>query len=1204
MKIQNLFERDIFRPINGVVKADQLDDASVWQELDEFVVTRELDQHLRQFFSTYCDAMKHPNDPDVSGKIGVWVSGFFGSGKSHLIKVLSYLLRNHTHTHDGHSQQAVAFFESKIKDAMLFGDIKRAVASNTEVILFNIDSKADHRSGRDAILAVFLKVLNEMQGYSGDHPHIAHMERYLEGKGKLKQFLEAFRAATGSDWIKERDAYHFHRDEVVQALSETLKLSQESAEKWIDGAESSFVLTIENFCKWVKEYLDSKGSDHRLLFLVDEVGQFIGTDSHLMLNLQTITEELGTICKGRAWVVVTSQEDIDAVLGEMKQTKANDFSKIQGRFKTRLSLSSANVDEVIQSRLLAKRPEVIEELQTLFKEKGDILKNQLTFSNCGMTLKPYKDSDDFVKNYPFAPHQFQLVQKIFEAIRRAGATGLHLSRGERSILDAFQTAAKQEALQEVSILVPLYRFYPSIESFLDTSVKRTIDQAKDNLSLEQPFDIELLQVLFLIRYVEEIKGNVDNLVTLCMTEIDTDRLALRRTIEESLQRLEKETLISRSGDVYFFLTNEERDINREIKTVDILGGEDTKLLGELIFNDVLKEQRKHRYLVNKMDFTFNRVCDGYLIGNRSDGALQVSIVTPLNDDYELYDNAKCILDSTAEGGQVLIRLDNEENLGRELRTYVQTDKYLRHKLAGTESESTKKILRNVAEDNHERRKGLVTLLGERKPSSTAVAMLAEAKYYAAGQSLKLKATTPMAALDEALEYLVRNTFTKMGYLKRLHPEPLQEIQAVLRSNDIGQQTLALQTEEGNKQAIDDLRSYVSLSTAASRQVILHDMIERRYSLRPYGWPDDEVLILVARLLVLGEISLMMDGALVPLEKAYDALTTPARRRRIIILKRQTTDPKAIQNARSLGKDVFHEMGPDGEDALFAFLQQKLEDWQSALTGYKPLADTGNYPGKEEIADGQLLVKKLLALDTSFRFIEQFNSQKEALLDFADQFNDLKQFYESQKPIWEKLRKASDRFQLNRLELERNDQAGPALRRMQEILAAPSPYGLIKEADGLITTVGTINTALVSERLKQAIEKIDSHIAILTQDIDAAKGDAGLRSACLKQLESLRRQVEAEHSLAHIAQAETEALKEFDAATLRIEEYLEEYVKRSAEKPTERETSLVVKKQRIVEPAKLVKTTYLETMDDVNAFLDTLQQELEHAIQQNERVQIR
>lgn len=94
---------------------------------------------------------------------------------------------------------------------------------------------------------------------------------------------------------------------------------------------------------------------------------------------------------------------------------------------------------------------------------------------------------------------------------------------------------------------------------------------------------------------------------------------------------------------------------------------------------------------------------------------------------------------------------------------------------------------------------------------------------------------------------------------------------------------------------------------------------------------EEVLVLIARLLVLGEISLMMDGTLVSLDKAYDALMTPTKRRKVVILTRQTTDPKALQNARGLGKDVFHEMGPDGEDALFSFLRNKLKDWQSSLS---------------------------------------------------------------------------------------------------------------------------------------------------------------------------------------------------------------------------------------------------------------------------------
>ena len=1203
MLIKNLFERDIFRPINGVVKADQLDESSVYQELDEFVVTRELDRHFRKFISWYLEAVDQGKSSDPTGKMGIWISGFFGSGKSHFLKVLSYLLQNRIQTHNGESRQAVEFFESKVKDAMLFGDIKRAVASETDVILFNIDSKADHGSstGRDLILRVFLKALNELQGYSGDHPHIADMERHLESGGntsRLQAFHDAFKKHTGLDWITERDAYTFHRDEVVKAFSETLGQSQASAEKWVDGADDNFSVSVEKFCKWVKEYLDSKGPQHRLVFLVDEVGQFIGTDSHLMLNLQTITEELGTICRRRAWVVVTSQEDMDAVLGDMSRTKKQDFSKIQGRFFPPLSLSSANADEVIQSRLLAKRPDVQAELEEVFTKRGDILKSQLTFKDCGMTFRQFKDSDDFVENYPFAPYQFQLIQKVFEAIRKAGATGLHLAKGERSMLDAFQSAGKAVSMLEVGVLVPLYDFYPSIESFLDTSVKKTIDQAETNPSLE-PFDIHLLQVLFLIRYVDEMKGNVDNLVTLCLDQIDGDRLALRRRIEDSLGRLEKQTLISRSGDLYSFLTNEERDINKEIKQVDLSSGDEAKLLGDLIFEDALKGQRKHRFSANKVDFDFNRQCDLFPVGNQRDGALLVSVITPLADDYDRYDKGKAILESGNHGGHVLIRLGNDESLGRELRTYLQTEKYVSRKNDGTQPESTRRILRECAEDNRQRRERLTALLGE---------MLAAGEYFSAGQLLKVKSSTPAAALAEALEYLIENTFSKMGYLTRLSPEPLKEVQAVLRSNDIAKEQLLFEKGESNTEALDDIRTYLQLCSLKSQAVVLHDMLEKRYSLRPYGWPEEEVLLLLARLVVLSEVSLMMDSTLVPIDKVYEAITTTAKRRKLVVRKRETADPKAMQDARSLGNELFAEIGPDGEDGLTTFLQTKLKSWQTELHGYKQLSDTGNYPGGDEISHGLTLIGSLLADKESRKFIERLNTLKDDLLELAEQFHDLEHFYDHQRPNWEKLRRAHGAFQLNKLELERDPQAGPALSRIQAILSARAPYSLIKEADGLINSVNAVNASLLAERRAEATERIDGLLATLGDDLSAANGDAALRMACLGPLEAIREQVLREESLAHITQAEAEAVRALDRAGDRIQEFLKKWVEQGTSNESGADqahpVAPVVKRQRVITPARIMKTTYLETAVDVKDFLDALRQELEQALANDERIQIR
>jgi hypothetical protein len=321
---------------------------------------------------------------------------------------------------------------------------------------------------------------------------------------------------------------------------------------------------------------------------------------------------------------------------------------------------------------------------------------------------------------------------------------------------------------------------------------------------------------------------------------------------------------------------------------------------------------------------------------------------------------------------------------------------------------------------------------------------------------------------------------------------LSEIIGFRRSNDIGQQTLAMQLEEGNPHAIEDLRTYIELCTRASRQIVLHEMIEKRYAVRPYGWPDLEVILLVARLLVVGEINLMMEGALVPLDKAYEAMTSSSKRRRVIILQRKTSDPKALQNARALGKDVFSEMGPDGDDALCAFLRTKLDSWRTYLIGYKTLADTSDYPGQGEINDGLATIKSLLASDESYKFIERFNERKDDLLDLSDSYRDLEHFYEHQKPTWEKLRKARDRFRLNRLELERDDKAGPALQRMQEILSAPSPYGLIQETEGLISTVEVVNKGLIAAWRHTALATIDNLIEQVQSEVGAAGGDASLQ----------------------------------------------------------------------------------------------------------------
>lgn len=1215
MIIRDLFKKPISRPINGVIKADQQDDESVWDELDEYHITRELDVHLLRFFDAYLKSIDLAGDMDAAGKIGVWVSGFFGSGKSHFIKVLSYLLSNRQVAKDGQTKRAIDFFNGKITDPLLAADIKRAVSTDTDVILFNIDSKAD-TGKEDPILTVFLNVFNEMLGYSPDHPHIADMERWLDSKGRFNHFQTAYQDIAGAEWVEERDAFYLNTDSIKAALARVLGKSEEAFEQWLDNPEAAFHLSPENFAEWVKQYLDSRGPKHRIVFLVDEIGQFIGQDTHMMLRLQTITENLGTVCKGRAWVIVTSQEDIEAVLGDLKSTKNNDFSKIQGRFRTRLSLSSANVDEVIQARLLTKTGDANDELNTVYKDKADILKHQLSFTNTGMTFRAFTDSSHFAAVYPFAPYQFQLVQKIFEAIRRVGASGLHLARGERSMLDAFQSAATQLGTHEVGALVPLHRFYASIESFLDTAVKATIDQASNNPSLEQPFDGLVLRTLFLIRYVDEIKGNVDNLVTLFIDQIDADRLALRNKVEASLQRLEGQTLVRRNGDEFFFLTDEEREIGRGIKAVDLSSGDEVKKLGELIFDEVLGGNRKHRFEDTKKDFPFNRFCDQHPHGTKTDGDLAVSVITPLSDDYADWNEAKCLMQSNADGGQIVVKLRDDRKLGRELRTWLQTEKFISRANDGSLPATTIKILRDRADENRTRWDTLIVTVRD---------LLKEADFYAAGQVIRPKGGSGDAAIREALDYLIRNTFTKLGLLKHICQDPLNEIRAVLSAPDTADQKLQLDGGEGNAEALKEVLNFIRLKDSINQKVILHELIEGRFGKRPYGWPEWDVALLVVRLMTGGEISLVMDGATLSRDKVAEPIKTPNKWRSMTVVKRQTVDAALLQQARNVGKNVFAKMGPDGEDALYTSLRTNCDVWATNLMGYLKLAETGNYPGKDAIEGGLSLLKKLLAEKESYGFIQRFVALKSDMEELSDRVNDLDTFYGSQRPVWEALRQRYNDFQLNKKELDQNADAAAGLERMRVILSHTEPYPFIKEINGLITKVGGINDDLVEKRRSHAADKIDEHVAEVKQALEQVGAPPELQNRCLKGLQAIRASVLKEGSIARIFTDQTEALDAKDIALDQIDTFVR--TKAAQPKPVpepEAETvgagpatktapqpscqpapaTPIFKKPRVVKPAVIQKGGQLKTKEDVEQFLSALRKELEDALAKNEPIEIR
>ena len=1192
MNIKELFLKPIDRPINGVIKADQMDAASVWQELEEYVVTKQISEYLRKFFDAYLAAIDRPNDAAITDRMGVWVSGFFGSGKSHFIKILSYLLENieAENPETGDKRNAAAFFDhTKIKDAMLLADIQRAVHGTADVILFNIDAKADSKTDRDAILQVFLRVFNEKLGFSGDAPHIADMERHLVAKGAFEAFKTAFAASKGSTWEQERDAVDFLRDDVVAALAPALKMTPESAGQWFDSARDDYRINIEGFAKVVKDYLATRPANHKVIFLVDEVGQFIGANSQLMLSLQTITEQLGTQCKGRAWVIVTSQADIDAAIGDANLARSQDFSKIQGRFHTRLSLASSNTDEVISERLLSKTEAAHVLLRDAFASKSDVINNQLSFVGNAVSLRGYRDAAEFVACYPFAPYQFTLLQKIFESIRKVGATGKHLSQGERSLLDAFQAAAVSNAKKSTDVLVPLYDFYASIESFIDGAAKRSIDQAPENPGL-QPYDSQLLKAMFLIRYIPDIvKPTIDNLATLCIDQIDADKLALKRKIQESLARLEQQSLVSRNGDLWFFLTNEERDVAREIGHVDVSAAEKSRVLAELIFDEILSGQTKVRHRDTKSDYEFNRLLDG-APWRQASHALSFEVLTPLGDEYERLSSARCILRSSEGNGRALVRLAEGERLDIELALYLQIEKYIVRPNADQATPSLKRILADRKDENRERRLRLMHQLSE---------LITSGDFYALGQPVQFKASSPDKVLDELLNYLITNTYSKLPYLKVRQADPQAEIKAVLSADDLSKPGLALNGEEGNVLAIKEMRDYLHLAASQNR-VLLSDVVDRFAGI-PWGWkPEWETVLLIARLFMAGEIKLMLEGSDLDPTSAIEPLTKSARFKQVSILKRKTADATSLRRARELYKDLFQKLGREEEDALVADFRTRLTDWKAELKGFVLTANTAHHPGKADIDAALTRINQQLSTRDSFAFIEALLAAKDEWLDAADDIHDLVNFYKTQITAWRKLLDGLRAFADNLEALKKEPQAAAALTDLEKIRDNPKPYGQVNRIEPLLASVTSINEALAAEKRARALLSVDEKLTEVQAKLSAVAATPDVRNQALQALQALKTRIASQTSIAQILYLQGQGGDAMDEAVTLIEV--------AAAKPAHHvaapgnavqplhtgQTNVlapVTKPTKVIRAADFSAKSYLETEADVETFVAQLRAEL-------------
>lgn len=1185
MNIKDMFEKDIERDIRGVIKVAQTDEDNIYQELDEYVVTRELNKHLSKFYESYQKGID-----GVTDKMGVWISGFFGSGKSHFLKILAYLLENKKVK----DNKAIDFFQNKLQDPLILANMNRTADVETEVILFNIDSKAslDSKSKEDAILRVFMKVFYEHRGYYGDIPGVAEMEKYLDQKGVLDDFKAEFKSLSGEEWVDRRNTFYFDADYVIGALTKITDMSEESARNWFENGVNNFEISIEKFAKDVKSYINQKGKNFHLVFLVDEIGQFIGDSRNLMLNLQTVAEDLGTHCQGKVWIMVTSQESIDSIV----KVKGDDFSRIQGRFDTRLSLSSISVDEVIKKRILLKKDFANDKLKLIYPEKSAILKNLISFKESTADLRGYDNEQEFAEVYPFIPYQFKLLQNVFEQVRRHGSSGKHLSEGERSMLSAFKEAGLHYKDAQEGTLIPFYAFYDTIKEFLNPTISRVIEGAYENPALrDDNFNMDLLKVLFMIKYVKELPSNLDNIATLMVTNIDEDKLELKEKIKVSLRKLIAQTLVQKNGEYFIFLTDDEQDINREIKTINVDEDVIKRELANYIFQD-LYDEKKYRYS-SEYSFSYNQKMDEKNYGNQT-SSIGVNILSPLSDYYSKSDQELMLMSSG--NNELIIKLGGNESYIEEMEEVLKIEEYRKKKNITQLPESIQNILNNKQAEVRERRRRVKELLEE---------AIKNGKYFINGDEADIKGSLVKDKINTSMRSLVDNVYTKLGYVKDfLNSE--RELLGLLNVEE--QMSLGTDLKyDPNELAIKEITDFITLQDSIKKQVRVKIIVDR-FNDKPYGWRPLDIQRLLTELLKEQKIRLRYNSEYLEPEesasKIVTVLTKTSEADKGIILKRVKVDEALIKTAKKVCKDVFNKTDlPDDEDGLVKEIRTLIEKQVTEINAFKARYEGRKYPGLS------LLDKGLEYFDQFHKGLDNasfFSTMKELQKDLSNWEYDMgsvKSFFGTdQKQIFDKGLSAINKHEENKVYLIGED-ADTFVSQLKDIVKDPIPYGRIKN-------------------IPEIVYKIDDQIEkVLFQKKDNAKGKIKVDYDYLSLL--AEQAGVSQETKEHIKHYFTDLIKQVDGftdiykvdATISqsesfkekyeqiINKEIDEWKRRNGKIPTnvigrgEVGGTTTIQKQKI-KASELIVVKELRSEEDVDKYINTLSNKLKQIIKMNKEIE--
>ncbi|MGB7219898.1 MAG: BREX system P-loop protein BrxC [Vicinamibacterales bacterium] len=568
--IKTLFANDIHRRIEEVIKVDQTDEEILREEINEYVVTDAIRSHYTGIYEAYRET---PNKPHEG--IAIWVSGFFGSGKSSFAKMLGLSIANRVIA----GESAAERFAQRTGDTKLQVLLK-AIAEKipTHAVIFDVSTDRGIRSGNQTLTEIMYGLFLQSLGYSKDLD-LSELEIALEGEGRLLEFESVYRQRFAKEWNADKGLLAFSLGRASEVMHLLEPKTYPVADSWVKGVKQRSDISPGKLADRANELMKRRRPGQSLMFVVDEVGQFVARDVQKMLDLQAVVQSLGVKGRGKHWIVITSQEKLGELVSGLDDKKI-ELARLMDRFPLQVHLEPSDISEVTSRRVLSKNSNAQAALGKLFDEhRGRLTEHTRLTADIRL---PELSRDSFIDLYPLLPYQIDLIIQVVSGLRTQGGASKHVGGANRTIIKLAQQLLINPAVNladlPVGSVVRLDQVYDLVENNIGSEVRAKIAAlAKE---LEHPLAQPVAKVICLLQYVKSVHRTAENIAAALHPDIAADsQLA---AVKEALRQLEAAHKVRRGDDGYRIPSPAEDDWERVRNGIDPNPGDARRLYSEVL----------------------------------------------------------------------------------------------------------------------------------------------------------------------------------------------------------------------------------------------------------------------------------------------------------------------------------------------------------------------------------------------------------------------------------------------------------------------------------------------------------------------------------------------------------------------------------------------------------------------------------------------